>query len=87
MLQQLITVLNHLYNPTPLVIVQRFKFHTRTRKPSESIATLMSELSSIAEFCNFGNTLEDMLRDRLVYGIADNIIQKKATHGRPFNPS
>ena len=37
----------------------------------------MSELSSIAEFCNLGNTLEDMLRDRLVCAFADNIIQKR----------
>ena len=37
MLQQLITVLKQHYNPTLSVIVQRFKFHTRTRKPSESI--------------------------------------------------
>ena len=37
----------------------------------------MSELRSIAKFCNFDNTLEDMLRDRMVCGIADNIIQKK----------
>ena len=37
----------------------------------------MSELRSIAEFCNFGNMLEDMLRDKLVCGIADNVIQKR----------
>ena len=37
----------------------------------------MSELRSIAEFCKFGNTLEDMLRDRLVCGIEDNVIQKR----------
>ena len=84
-LQQLITLLKQHYNPTPLVIVQRFKFHTKTRKPSESIATFMSQLRSIAEFCNFGNMLEDMLRDRLVCGIADNVIQKKLLAEDPLS--
>ena len=37
----------------------------------------MSELRSIEEFCKFGKTLEDMLRGRLVCGIADNFIQKR----------
>ena len=30
----------------------------------------------MAEFCNFGDTLKDMLRDRLVCGINDSKIQK-----------
>ena len=44
-LQELITVFKQHYNPTPSVIVQRFKFHTRSRKPSESIATLIKGYS------------------------------------------
>ena len=44
-------------------------FHSCSRQPSETIATFISELRSIAEFCNFGQTLGDMLRDRLVCGI------------------
>ena len=72
-------VLKQHYNPTPSVIVQRYKckFHSHSRQPSETIATFMLELRSIAEFCNFGQTLDDMLRDRLVCGIGDNVIQKR----------
>ena len=84
MLQQLITVLKQHYNPTPSVIVPRFKFHTRTRKLSEWIATFTSELRSIADFYNFSNMLEDMLRDKLVCGIADNIIQKRQLAEDPY---
>ena len=29
-----------------------------------------------AEFCNFGRTLEEMLRDRIVCGISDDTIQR-----------
>ena len=47
------------------------------RKPGESVATFVSELRSLAEFCNFGGALEDMLRDRIVCGINDTAIQRR----------
>ena len=65
------------YNPVPSEIVQRYKFHTRVRQPSETVSAFVSELRSLAEHCNFGDTLEPMLRDRLVCGINDDAIQKR----------
>ena len=41
------------------------------------MATYVSELHSSAEFCNFGSTLEVMLRDRIVCGISDDAIQQR----------
>ena len=64
------------YNPRPSEIVQRFKFNTRFRQPVESISTYVSQLRSLAEFCNFRAAL-DMLRDRLVCGINDSQIQRR----------
>ena len=37
----------------------------------------VSQLRSLSENCGFGDTLEDMLRDRLVCGICDDAIQKQ----------
>ena len=74
---QLVTILTDHFNPTPSETVQRFKFHSRFRKPSESVAEFVSELRSLAEFCNFGANLEEMLRDRLVCGIQNTHIQKR----------
>ena len=39
--------------------------------------TFIAELRSLAEFCNFGDTLEPMLRDRIVCGINDDVLQKR----------
>lgn len=64
-------------NPKPSVIVQRFKFNTRFRKPGESIASFVAELRNLSEHCDFQNTLEEMLRDRLVCGINDEQIQRR----------
>ena len=68
----LVTVLSAHYSPAPSEIVQRFKFHSRFRNPGESVATFVSEIRSLAEFCNFGPALEEMLCDRIVCGINDD---------------
>ena len=64
-------------NPKPLVTVQRFHFYSRFRQPEESISTFVAELRNLAKDCDFGTTLEDNLRDRLICGIADQILQKR----------
>ena len=73
----LIDKLSEHFTPAPSEIVERFQFHTRFRKPGESVTAFVSELCSIAKSCNFGDTLETMLRDRIVCGINDSIIQHR----------
>ena len=41
------------------------------------MAKFVSELRSLAELCNFGASLDDMLRDRLICGINNSKIQQK----------
>ncbi len=41
------------------------------------MAEFVSELPSLAEFCNFGTSLEEMLRNRLVCGIQNSHIRKR----------
>lgn len=76
-LADLLAALSNHYNPTPSEVMQRFRFNTRTRKEGESVADYLAALRHLAEFCNFGDTLEKMLRDRLVCGINDEHTQKK----------
>ena len=59
----LVNKLTEHFTPTPSEIVKRYKFHTRFRKSGEFVTAFVSELRSIAKFCNFGDTLETMLRD------------------------
>ena len=56
---------------------QRFQFHSHTQKPGETVAAFIAELWQLLEFCELGNTLEDMLCDRLVCGIANSSTQKR----------
>ena len=63
--------------PVPSPIVQRFKFNTRSRAPGESIAAYITALRQVAEHCQYGDNLKEMLRDRLVCGVAHEATQKR----------
>ena len=75
--EELVAVLTAHYNPPPSEVMQRFRFNSRCRKTGESVAAYVAELRRLAEFCNYGPTLDKILRDRLVWGINEESIQKK----------
>ena len=75
--EELVAVLSDHYSPPPSEVMQRFRFNSRSRKPGESVAAYVAELRRLAEFWNDGPTLDKMLRDRLVWGIGDESIQRK----------
>ena len=62
------------YQPKTSTAVERLKFHSRVRKSNESVATFIRELS---QFCDFGEYLEEMLKDRLICGIGDTRMQRR----------
>ena len=74
---ELLQILTAHFSPKPSEVSQRFKFNSCVRKPGESVASFLANLRYLAEHCNFGDSLEVMLRDRLVYGINDKSIQKR----------
>ena len=65
------------FEPKPLVIEQRFHFHRRDQKPLESIAEYVAELRKAASFCEFGDFMDDALRDRFVCGLQSELAQKR----------
>ena len=70
------TVQKH-HDPKPSVIVQRYRFNTRDRHVGESVSTYVAELRHLSNHCDFGPSLQQMLRDRLVCGIEDPKIQRR----------
>ena len=73
----LVKLLKDHYNPTPSPTVQRFHFNSRTRGPNESVAAYVAALRELALHCEFGDRLQEMLRDRLVCGVNHKGIQRK----------
>lgn len=62
--------------PKPLLIAERFRFHKWKQNDGESIAVYVAELKKLPEHCQFGDGLNDMLRD-LICGISQESIQKR----------
>ena len=65
------------FNPKPSPIIKRFEFNTRKQRPGETVAEYIKALQKITEHCEYGEILNDMLRDRLVCGIADKRVQNR----------
>ncbi|KAJ8023976.1 hypothetical protein HOLleu_36568 [Holothuria leucospilota] len=63
--------------PKPSPIVQRFKFNSRKQKEGETVAEYVADLRRIAEYCEYGDKLEEMLRDRIVCGVKDIRTQRR----------
>ena len=74
--EQLVKIVQEHHQPTPSAIVQRYKFNSRIQSTGESVATFVTKLRRLTEHCQFGQMLDDMLRDRLVCGIADGRVQR-----------
>ncbi|KAK6179270.1 hypothetical protein SNE40_011672 [Patella caerulea] len=73
----LIDTLKRHFTPTPLVIAERYKFHRRDQNDGESVADYMVALRKLSTHCDFGDFLNQALRDRLVCGLKNEVIQKR----------
>ena len=67
--KKIVDTLEKHFSPKPSEIVERYKFHSRNRKEDEGVAGYVAELHKLTEHCDFGESLPEMLRDRLVCGI------------------
>ncbi len=76
-LDNIVKVMQEPLAPKPLLIAERFRFHKRNQNNGESIAVYVAELKKLSEHCQFGDGLNDTLRDRLVCGISQESIQKR----------
>ena len=75
--EEVVEHLNKHYDPKPLVIAERFKFHKRNQQADESITEYCAALRKHASTCQFGTFLDEALRDRLVCGMKDPATQRR----------
>ena len=73
---EIVAALKKHFKPKKVVIYERYKFHTRSQAQGESIAEFVVGLKSCARTCEFGEALDDMLRDRFVVGLLDEATQR-----------
>lgn len=77
-LDTLLELLQKHFEPTPLVIAERYKFYRRSQGHDETVAQFVAELHRLATHCKFGTSLQEAIRDRLVCGMKVSLgAQKK----------
>ena len=76
-LKQLMDALRGHYEPKKVVMAERFLFHQRKQEAGETVAAFEAELRKLASRCEFGETLEEALRDRLVCGLREEVYRKR----------
>ena len=64
-------------DPKPSITVQRFQFNSRERAQGESITVYIAALRKLGEHCGYGDSLNEMIRDRLVCGVNNDTIQPR----------
>ena len=74
---ELMQALRSHYEPKPVIIAERFRFYKRSQSSGETIAAFVAELRRLAINCDFGNFLDDALRDRLVCGVRSEQTQRR----------
>ena len=70
------------YDPEPSVIIQRYKFNTRTGAEGESVTTYVTVLREVAQHCDYKDMLSDILSDRLVCGMKHKGITNRLLNER-----
>ena len=65
------------FEPKKVIIAERFSFHRRNQTLDESIADYVDELRKLTINCDFGDYLEEALRDRFICGLHREPTQKQ----------
>ena len=65
------------FEPKKVVIAERFNFHRRNQAPDKSIAEYVAELRKLTTNCDFGDYLEEALRDHFVCRLHSETTQKQ----------
>ena len=62
------------FQPRKIVIAERFHFHRRNQAPEENVADFLAQLWKLAKYCEFGDHLNEALRDRFVCGLGLSLL-------------
>ena len=59
------------------MIFERAGFNRRSQRPDESVEQFITSLYSLADSCDYGSLLDEMIRDRIVVGIRDQSLSER----------
>lgn len=59
------------------MIAERFCFHKRNQEEGKTLTMFVAALKKLSKHCEFGDVLNDTIRDRLLCGLRSEAIQKR----------
>lgn len=63
--------------PRKNTVYERYKFHQRNQREGETFDTFLIDIKRLVRTCEFGENENEMLRDRIVIGVADKKLQSR----------
>ena len=74
---ELVAAFNSHFNERKNKIHSRAKFNKRVQKQGEEIDVFIQDLHKIADECEYGTLKEELIRDRIVVGVTDDMLSDK----------
>lgn len=65
------------FKPKPIFIAERFRFYKRQQKTGETVSEYILALKKLASTCDFGQFLNDALKDQFVCGLSGEEYHKR----------
>ena len=81
-LNELADLMTNYLKPKPSVIAERYKFKECKQGVKEDIKTYVAKLMKLSENCQFGDNLEESIRDQFVWGISSANIKSRLIRDR-----
>ena len=63
--------------PKKNVVYERYLFYNRKQKEGEQFEQFLTHIKKLAQNCEFGDLQDQMVRDRVVMGINDTVVQER----------
>jgi len=73
----IVKALREFHVPKKNVLSERYTFRARKQQNGESLSEYIAALKGLVATCEFGATLEEQLRDQVVYGISSKELRTK----------
>ncbi|XP_072385956.1 uncharacterized protein [Diabrotica undecimpunctata] len=75
--QDVMQIFDNHFIPRRNTIFERFQFNSRVQRPGEPVGNFISSLHTLAEHCSYGALKDELIRDRIVIGIADKKVSER----------